>query len=104
MKIHVGDFYESLSRTLFWLRLDKDIGHFAGEIDCYFSTAQWSRKGATPLQYAYIFCLDVPGLKYSIFMFFRTQEFFYIVQQPLMGQVLLIIEALRSHSDTPHIR
>jgi len=27
---------------------------------------------------------------------------FYMAQQPLVGQGLLIVEALRSHSDTPH--
>jgi hypothetical protein len=28
--------------------------------------------------------------------------FLYITRQPLVGQGLIIIEALRSHSDTPH--
>jgi hypothetical protein len=27
---------------------------------------------------------------------------YFVVQQPLMGQVLLIIEVSRSHSDTPN--
>jgi hypothetical protein len=29
--------------------------------------------------------------------------FFSVAQQPLVGQVLLFIEASRSHSDTPHL-
>jgi hypothetical protein len=29
--------------------------------------------------------------------------FFPVAQQPLVGQGLLIIEASRSHSDTPHL-
>jgi len=32
----------------------------------------------------------------------RLQHFSPMAQQPLMGQGLLIIEASRSHSDTPH--
>jgi hypothetical protein len=33
---------------------------------------------------------------------FMVVRFFSMMQQPLVGQVILIIEASRSHSDTPH--
>ena len=38
----------------------------------------------------------------SLAQFMPTQFFFFMSQQPLLGQDLLIIEVSRSHSDTPH--
>jgi hypothetical protein len=32
----------------------------------------------------------------------NSRAFFFLAQQPLVGQGLLIIEASRSYSDTPH--
>jgi hypothetical protein len=41
--------------------------------------------------------------KRLIFCFYMHPDFFFpMAQQPLVGQGLLIIEASRSHSDTPH--
>jgi hypothetical protein len=34
--------------------------------------------------------------------FKKSQFFFPMARQPLVGQGLLIVEATRSHSDTPH--
>jgi hypothetical protein len=43
-------------------------------------------------------------LKVSEHAIFQVRSFFfcYMAQQPVVGQGLLIIEASRSHSDTPH--
>ena len=38
----------------------------------------------------------------DLFSRLKIRDFFSMAQQPLVGQGLLIIEALRSHSDTPH--
>ena len=37
-----------------------------------------------------------------MYMYIYTYIYIYMAQQPLVSQGLLIIESLRSHSETPH--
>jgi hypothetical protein len=41
-------------------------------------------------------------IRIDIDSFIHSHAIFFMAQQPLMGQGRLIIEASRSHSDTPH--
>jgi hypothetical protein len=59
---------------------------------CHFRAFQFGIKiGSTR---AYSYCLSASGIV--------IETFFLMAQQPLVGQGLLIIEASRSYSDTPH--